>query len=140
RQEPSDVSFEKPTTLGPRLREGDANIIRSVMATQRLGLIMNGVTGRMGMNQHLIRSIVAIRKQGGITLANGDVVMPDPILVGRNAAKVEALANAHGIARWTTDLDTALANKGDTLFFDAGTTQMRPTLLAKAIYAGKHVY
>ena len=110
------------------------------MATQRLGLIMNGVTGRMGMNQHLIRSIVAIRKQGGVTLANGDVVMPDPILVGRNAAKVEALANAHGIARWTTDLDAALANKGDTLFFDAGTTQMRPTLLAKAIYAGKHVY
>ena len=110
------------------------------MATQRLGLIMNGVTGRMGMNQHLIRSIVAIRKQGGVTLANGDVAMPDPILVGRNAAKVEALANAHGIARWTADLDTALANKGDTLFFDAGTTQMRPTLLAKAIYAGKHVY
>ena len=110
------------------------------MATQRLGLIMNGVTGRMGMNQHLIRSIVAIRKQGGVTLANGDVVMPDPILVGRNAAKVETLANAHGIARWTTDLDAALANKGDTLFFDAGTTQMRPTLLAKAIYAGKHVY
>ena len=110
------------------------------MATQRLGLIMHGVTGRMGMNQHLIRSIVAIRAQGGVTLSNGDTVMPDPILIGRNAEKMEALAKAHGIARWGTDLDAALANPEDTVFFDAGTTQMRPTLLAKAIRAGKHVY
>jgi predicted dehydrogenase len=110
------------------------------MPTQRLGLIMHGVTGRMGMNQHLIRSIVAIRQQGGVTLANGDTVMPDPILIGRNAEKIEALAKAHGIARWGTNLDAALANKGDTVFFDAGTTQMRPTLLAQAIRAGKHVY
>jgi len=110
------------------------------MATQRLGLIMHGVTGRMGMNQHLIRSIVAIRDQGGVALANGDRVMPDPILIGRNAEKIEALARANGIARWSTNLDEALANKEDTLFFDAGTTQMRPALLAKAIRAGKHVY
>ncbi|MDO8373374.1 MAG: Gfo/Idh/MocA family oxidoreductase, partial [Polaromonas sp.] len=110
------------------------------MATQRLGLIMHGVTGRMGMNQHLIRSIVAIRKQGGVTLSNGDKVMPDPILIGRNAEKMEALAKAWSIARWGTDLDQALANPDDTVFFDAGTTQMRPTLLARAIRAGKHVY
>ena len=110
------------------------------MATQRLGLIMHGVTGRMGMNQHLIRSICAIRAQGGVTLSNGDKVMPDPILIGRNAEKMEALAKAHNIARWGTDLDAALANNDDTVFFDAGTTQMRPTLLAKAIRAGKHVY
>ncbi|MBD9663426.1 Gfo/Idh/MocA family oxidoreductase [Variovorax sp. VRV01] len=110
------------------------------MATQRLGIIMHGVTGRMGMNQHLIRSICAIRAQGGVTLSNGDKVMPDPILIGRNAEKMEALAAKHGIARWGTDLDAALANKDDTIFFDAGTTQMRPTLLAKAIRAGKHVY
>ncbi len=110
------------------------------MATQRLGIIMHGVTGRMGMNQHLIRSIIAIRNQGGVTLSNGDKVMPDPILIGRNAEKMEALAKAHNIARWGTDLDAALANKDDTVFFDAGTTQMRPTLLAKAIRAGKHVY
>ena len=110
------------------------------MTTQRLGLIMHGVTGRMGMNQHLIRSIAAIREQGGLVLANGDKVMPDPILIGRDAAKIEALARAHGIARWGTDLDEALTNKDDTVFFDAGTTQMRPTLLAKAIHAGKHVY
>jgi predicted dehydrogenase len=110
------------------------------MATQRLGLIMHGVTGRMGMNQHLIRSIVAIRAQGGVKLGNGDTVMPDPILIGRDAGKIEALARAHGITRWGTNLDTALANKDDTVFFDAGTTQMRPALLAKALRAGKHVY
>ncbi|TWO72798.1 Gfo/Idh/MocA family oxidoreductase [Caenimonas sedimenti] len=110
------------------------------MATQRLGIIMHGVTGRMGMNQHLIRSIVAIRNQGGVTLSNGDKVMPDPILIGRNAEKIEALARAHKIERWGTDLDKALQNKDDTVFFDAGTTQMRPTLLAKALRAGKHVY
>jgi predicted dehydrogenase len=110
------------------------------MATQRLGIIMHGVTGRMGMNQHLIRSILAIRAEGGVTLANGDKVIPDPILIGRNAQKMEALAKAHNVARWGTDLDAALANKDDTIFFDAGTTQMRPTLLAKAIRAGKHVY
>jgi predicted dehydrogenase len=110
------------------------------MATRRLGLIMHGVTGRMGMNQHLIRSIVAIRAQGGVPLANGDRVMPDPILIGRNAEKIEALARAHGIERWGTDLAAALANKDDSVFFDAGTTQMRPTLLAQAIRAGKHVY
>ncbi len=110
------------------------------MPTQRLGLIMHGVTGRMGMNQHLIRSICAIRAQGGVALSNGDRVMPDPILIGRNAEKIEALARAHGIERWGTDLDRALENADDTVFFDAGTTQMRPTLLAKALRAGKHVY
>jgi len=110
------------------------------MNPQRLGLIMHGVTGRMGMNQHLIRSIVALRKEGGVKLSNGARVMPDPILIGRDAAKIEALARAHGIERFGTNLDAALANKDDTVFFDAGTTQMRPTLLAKAIRAGKHVY
>ena len=110
------------------------------MTTQRLGLIMHGVTGRMGMNQHLIRSIAAIREQGGVVLANGDKVMPDPILIGRDAAKIEALSRAHGVNRWGTNLDEALTNRDDTVFFDAGTTQMRPKLLAKAIRAGKHVY
>ena len=110
------------------------------MATQRLGLIMHGVTGRMGMNQHLIRSIKAIREQGGVKLANGDRVMPDPILIGRGAERMEALARAHGGLRWGTDLDRALANPDDTVFFDAATTQMRPTLVKKAIAAGKHVY
>ncbi|MCP5367864.1 MAG: Gfo/Idh/MocA family oxidoreductase [Hyphomicrobiales bacterium] len=110
------------------------------MAEQRLGLIMHGVTGRMGMNQHLIRSILAIRADGGVALANGDRVMPDPIIVGRNADRVARLAAAHGIDRWTTDLDAALADGGDPVFFDSGTTQMRAELLKKAIAAGKHVY
>ncbi len=110
------------------------------MATRRLGVIMSGVTGRMGTNQHLIRSILAIRADGGVVLANGDRVMPDPILVGRNADKVAGLAKAHGVERWTTDLDAALMNKDDEVFFDAGTTQMRPALLERAIAAGKHVY
>src|SRR3982751_551599 len=110
------------------------------MAQQRLGIIMNGVTGRMGMNQHLIRSICAIRDQGGVALKNGDRVMPDPILVGRNADRVAKLAKAHGVARWTTDLDAALKDKKDTLFFDAATTQLRAGLLKKAMKAGKDIY
>jgi predicted dehydrogenase len=110
------------------------------MTTRRLGIIMHGVTGRMGMNQHLIRSIAAIRKDGGVALANGDRVIPDPILVGRNEGKIRALAQAQGVERWTTDLDAALANPDDAVFFDAATTEMRPKLLAKAIAAKKHVY
>jgi predicted dehydrogenase len=110
------------------------------LATQSLGIIMHGVTGRMGLNQHLIRSILAIRKQGGVALPNGDRVMPDPILVGRNAEKVAALAREHGIERHSGDLDAALKNPNDKVFFDAGTTQMRADLVSRAIEAGKHVY
>ncbi len=107
---------------------------------QRLGIIMHGVTGRMGYNQHLVRSILAIRDQGGLTLKNGEKLMVDPIIVGRNGAKIEEIAKKHRIERYTTDLDAALANPDDTIFFDAGTTQMRGSLLTKAIRAGKHVY
>src|SRR5436853_4991886 len=110
------------------------------MTTRRLGIIMHGVTGRMGLNQHLLRSILAIRQQGGVVLPNGDRVMPDPILVGRNAERVAALARQYGIERSTTDLDAALANPRDTVFFDAATTQMRSDLLTRAIKAGKHIY
>jgi len=110
------------------------------MSTRRLGIIMNGVTGRMGTNQHLVRSVLAIRAQGGVQLANGDRVMPDPILIGRNADKLRALANQYGVERWSTDLDKALADKNDELFFDAATTQMRPKLLEQAIATGKHIY
>src|SRR5262245_37021662 len=110
------------------------------MSVRRLGIVMNGVTGRMGTNQHLVRSIVAIRAEGGVALSNGDRVMPDPILVGRNREKLAALAKANSITRVTTDPDAALADKNDSVFFDAATTQMRPALLAKAISAGKHIY
>jgi predicted dehydrogenase len=110
------------------------------MSTKRLGIIMHGVTGRMGLNQHLIRSVLAIRNQGGVLLSNGDRVMPDPILIGRNPDKIESLARAHKVERWGSNLEAALANPEDSVFFDAGTTQMRPQLLAQAIRAGKHVY
>lgn len=110
------------------------------MSVKRLGIVMNGVTGRMGMNQHLIRSIAAIRADGGVRLKSGDVVMPDPILVGRNEEKLATLARAHGIERWTTDLDAAIGNPRDEVFFDAATTQLRSVLVRKAIDAGKHIY
>jgi predicted dehydrogenase len=110
------------------------------MAAKSLGIIMHGITGRMGYNQHLVRSILAIRDQGGVLLANGDRLMPDPILVGRNLEKIEAIARRHGISRFTTDLDGALADANNTIFFDAGSTQMRVSLLKRAIEAGKHVY
>jgi predicted dehydrogenase len=110
------------------------------MAERRIGLIMHGVTGRMGMNQHLIRSIVAIREDGGVPLHNGDRLMPDPIIIGRNREKLETLAKRHGLERVGTDLEVALAAPQDEVFFDAGTTQMRASLLRKAIAAGKAVY
>jgi len=110
------------------------------MAERRLGLIMHGITGRMGYNQHLVRSVLAIRDQGGIALKNGDRLVLDPILVGRNGDKVRALAEKHGIKRWSDDLAGALANPDDELFFDAGTTQMRAGLLEQALDAGKHIY
>jgi predicted dehydrogenase len=110
------------------------------MATRRLGIIMHGVSGRMGTNQHLVRSILAIRADGGVVLPNGDRIMPDPILVGRNSEKIEALAKRHNVERWTTDLATALADPNDEIFFDSGTTQMRPALVEQALAAGKHVY
>jgi len=110
------------------------------MSEKRLGIIMNGVTGRMGKNQHLIRSILEIMEAGGLELADGSRVMPDPILGGRDAGRVGALAREHGLGRWTNDLDAAIANPEDTLFFDAATTQARAGLLTKAIEAGKDIY
>ncbi|WP_159588981.1 Gfo/Idh/MocA family protein [Chelativorans xinjiangense] len=110
------------------------------MAQRRIGIIMHGITGRMGYNQHLVRSILAIRDQGGIALANGDTLVVDPILVGRNIEKVGAIAKKHNVSRFTDDLDAALAGKDDEIFFDAGATKIRAGLLEKALAAGKHVY
>lgn len=106
----------------------------------RVGIIMNGVTGRMGLNQHLIRSILAIRRQGGVAMSDGSVVMPDPILVGRNEDKLRAIAEAHGLSRWSTDLAGCLANSQDAVYFDAGSTGIREQNVLGAIAAGKHVY
>ncbi len=110
------------------------------MKQKRVGIVMHGVTGRMGTNQHLVRSILEIRRQGGVALRDGTRLVPDPVLVGRNADKLEQLARAHGVERWTTDFDQALADPADTVFFDAASTQLRPKVLARAIAAGKHVY
>jgi predicted dehydrogenase len=110
------------------------------MSEIRIGIIMNGVTGRMGTNQHLVRSINAIRAEGGVPLADGRRVMPDPILVGRDGRKLEALARAHGVARWTTDLEAALADRDDTVYFDSASTGLRARLIRQAIDAGKHIY
>ncbi len=101
---------------------------------------MNGVTGRMGYRQHLVRSILAIREQGGVELADGTRVLPDPVLVGRNAEKLQEIAKTHGLDRWTTDLDAALESPEETVYFDAQLTHVREAAITKAIAAGKHVY
>lgn len=106
----------------------------------KLGIIMNGVTGRMGTNQHLLRSMVAIRDQGGVRIGPGEYIMPDPILVGRNAAKLEGLCRRSGFNRMTTDLDEALADDHNVIYFDAQITGRRHASVKKAIEAGKHIY
>ena len=110
------------------------------MGTHNIGIIMNGVTGRMGTNQHLIRSIIAIQEQGGIKLSDGNIIMPDPILVGRNEAKLQAIAEQYNIKRWSTDLDECLSNPDDQIYFDSQTTVHRTESVKKAIAAGKHIY
>ncbi len=110
------------------------------MSDRNIGIIMNGVTGRMGTNQHLVRSILAIREQGGVTLRDGSKLVPDPILVGRDARKVEALAKKYGVARWTSDLDAALADPFNAIYFDSQTTVQRSIGIKKAIAAGKAIY
>jgi predicted dehydrogenase len=101
---------------------------------------MNGVTGRMGTNQHLLRSIAAIRKQGGVAIDDSISIMPDPILVGRNSAKLQKLSEMAGGLRWSTDLDAALADSQYQVYFDAQATAQRAEAVKKAIQAGKHIY
>ncbi len=108
--------------------------------SDRVGVIMNGVTGRMGYRQHLVRSVLAIRAQGGVTLSDGSRVQVEPILVGRRDAAVREIAERHDIQRWTTDLDTALADPSAQVYFDAQLTSARGAAVAAAIRAGKHVY
>ncbi len=110
------------------------------MSERQIGIVMNGVTGRMGLNQHLIRSILAIRSQGGVRLSDGTVLMPDPVLVGRNENKLKAIADTQGVARWSTDLDRCLTDGANKIYFDSGTTGARAANLAKAIEASQHVY
>lgn len=106
----------------------------------KVGIIMNGVTGRMGTNQHLMRSIAAIIKQGGIYVTPSEIIMPDPILVGRNEAKLKKLAEMSGVSRYTTDPDSAIDDPAYTVYFDAQTTGRRADAVKKAAQAGKHIY
>ena len=107
---------------------------------ERIGVIMNGVTGRMGTNQHLARSILAIREQGGVELGDGVRLMPEPILTGRNEGKLKALAIEYGVEKYSTDLDAVLADDSYSIFFDASGTPYRIGFLERAIAAGKHIY
>lgn len=114
--------------------------VRTAVATQRLGVIMNGVTGRMGYRQHLVRSVLAIREQGGVALSDGRRVQLEPLLVGRNEGKLREIAERHGLTEWTTDLDAALADDRWPLYFDAQLTSLRPAAVRAAIAARKAVY
>lgn len=105
-----------------------------------IGIVMNGVTGRMGTNQHLLRSMVAIRDQGGIPIGKNEVIMPDPILVGRNAAKLKKLCDRSGFEKMTTNLEEALQDDHNKIYFDAQITGRRYDSVKRAIELGKHVY
>src|SRR3954447_19345795 len=110
------------------------------MAQKTVGVIMNGASGRMGYRQHLVRSILAIRDQGGVLLGNGDRVQVEPILVGRREATLAELARRHGIADYTSDLDAALADPRWTIYADFLVTKARAAAIRKAIAAGKAIY
>jgi predicted dehydrogenase len=110
------------------------------MSARTIGVVMNGVTGRMGYRQHLVRSVLAINGEGGVPLSDGRRVLLEPVLVGRSEHKLRELAERHDISRWTTDLSEALADPGDLIYFDAQVTHARVASVTKAIEAGKHVY
>ena len=112
----------------------------SEVRIHRVGIIMNGVTGRMGTNQHLLRSIIPIRDQGGIKLAEDEVILPEPVLVGRNPVKLSRLCEQSGIQKWTTDVGAALSDPHNLIYFDAQTTDQRVVSVKQGIEAGKHIY
>lgn len=110
------------------------------MEIRKVGIIMNGVTGRMGTNCHLERSICAIIQEGGIKVNDHLTIMPDPILCGRNEAKLKALATKYNISKITTDLDSALKDPYYEIFFDSSGTLQRKQFVEKAVAAGKAIY
>lgn len=109
------------------------------MKEYKIGIIMNGVTGRMGTNQHLLRSVAEIIKQGGIKAGPDETIIPDPILVGRDKSKLQALCRLSGISRMSTDLDAVLTDPYNTVYFDSQTTGRRAAGVRKAVKAGKHI-
>ncbi|MFV0129811.1 Gfo/Idh/MocA family protein [Streptomyces sp. HMX112] len=110
------------------------------MTRRTVRIAMNGVTGRMGHRQHLVRSLLAIREQGGLDLGDGEVLWPEPVLVGRRERALREIAERHGLTEWTTDLDAVLADDRTDIYFDAQVTSARAAALGGAIAAGKHVY
>jgi len=110
------------------------------MRELKIGIILNGVTGRMGTNQHLLRSISAMVKQGGLKLSGNEVIMPDPVLLGRDKAKLEALCELSGFTRMSTSLEEVLEDAHNIIYFDAQITGKRPDAISKAVAAGKHIY
>jgi len=110
------------------------------MKQHTVGIIMNGVTGRMGTNQHLLRSIAEIIRQGGLKISSGEVIMPDPVLVGRGVHKHKTLCVRSGVKKMTTHLEEALADPNNTIYFDAQTTGRRADAVRQAVKAGKHIY
>jgi predicted dehydrogenase len=110
------------------------------MARKVLHVAVNGVTGRMGYRQHLVRSLLSIREQGGVPLAGGGTVCPEPVLVGRNEERLREIAGRHGLRHWSTSLDDVLADPKVEVYFDTQVTSARVASLGKAIAAGKHVY
>ncbi|MEV0117800.1 Gfo/Idh/MocA family oxidoreductase [Streptomyces sp. NPDC050844] len=115
------------------------------MTRKTVRIAMNGVTGRMGYRQHLVRSLLALREQGGLALgdAEGTVLWPEPVLVGRREHALREIAERHGLdagANVSTDLDAVLADPTIDIYFDAQVTSARETAIKRAIAAGKHVY
>jgi predicted dehydrogenase len=119
---------------------GETEQLMNTQQTHTVGIVMNGVTGRMGLNQHLRRSIYAIMKQGGVRLSESETIMPRPLLVGRNASKLEAISKESGGLPWTTDLENSLGDSSYSIYFDAQTTDRRADAVKQAIAAGKHIY
>ena len=110
------------------------------MKQHSIGIIMNGVTGRMGTNQHLMRSIVEIIRQGGVKMGDGETIMPDPVLVGRNRDKLKELSRRSGVESFTTDIEEVLPDPRYSVYFDAQTTGRRAEAVRRAVKAGKHIY
>ncbi|HEV7648902.1 MAG TPA: Gfo/Idh/MocA family oxidoreductase [Actinophytocola sp.] len=110
------------------------------MTRRPIGIVLNGVTGRMGYRQHLVRSLLAIRADGGVPLPDGTLLWPEPVLVGRDERKLADIAERHGLTGWTTDLPAALARDDVEIYFDSITTQQREKTITAALEAGKHVY
>src|SRR3982751_2076585 len=110
------------------------------MKEHKIGIIMNGVTGRMGTNQHLMRSIAEIIKQGGVKISAGETIMPDPVLVGRDENKLKKLCAISGVTKMTTDLDEVLSDPNYSIYFDSQTRGRGACAVRKAVAAGKHIY